>query len=182
MGLQTQQETMKFSNVFLHLIIAGCGEHMLVSSKMNKKTYLRSVHAHEKKSAGGVSIEHVTDRVTQEADDVDDYSADDNMVKAEGAPSIDDGDDADDADDVEDADDADDVDDADDADDVDDADDAMIWTTQMMPMIWTTQMMPMMLTTQMMPMIWTTQMMPMMLTTQMMPMMLTTQMMVFQML
>merc|ERR1712194_959932 len=94
-------------------------------------TYLRSVHAHEQKSVGGVSIEHVTDRATQEADDVDDYSADDNMVKAEGAPSIDD---ATSGDDVDDADDADDVDDADDAaahsaddhssgDDVDDVDD-----------------------------------------------------------
>merc|ERR1712194_679160 len=102
----------KFSNVFLHLMIAGCGEHVFVSSKMSKNAYLRSVHAHEKKSVGGVSFEH--------ADDVDDHTS------ADDADDVDDHTSADDVDDVDDhtlADDADDVDDHTSHDDVDDADD-----------------------------------------------------------
>merc|ERR1712194_860511 len=76
--------------------IAGCSENMFVTSKMDKKTYLRYAHP-EKKSVGGASIEHAVARVTQEggddgADDgaIDDVSADDGVLKLPGAPSVDD--------------------------------------------------------------------------------------------
>jgi len=94
---------MKFSNVFLHLMIAGCGEHMFVSSKMEKKTNLRSVHAHKKKSVAGISTGHLLARATQEADDdgvkpvgapgasADDGSVDDATESVDDGVSADDG-------------------------------------------------------------------------------------------
>jgi len=103
---------MKFVNVFLHLMIAGCGEHTFVNSKMEKKANLRSVHAYENKSAGGVFVKDVRARATQEADD--------DGVKPVGAPgsSTDDGS----VNDAHSADDHTSVDDA--TESVDDADDA----------------------------------------------------------